>query len=526
MKKLYFYSIIYIISFNAFSQNWGLDQDFNTVGYNATNIIVNGDDNAKCLAIQNDGKILTAGIGLSIVRHNSNGTLDTSFNGIGYTLPYGNNTSLNEINQILIKPDNKILVIGTIYTSRHFLYLAQYNSNGSLDTTFGSGGRKNVDIGSVVYFSVENALLTTDDKILICSNSYVSNGNFALIRCNNTGSLDTTFGNTGIITVDGNDSDGTGKIIMRSDGKILLSGNSNSNPISGSFRQHVLMLFNQDGTFDTSFGNNGKVFTTFNVNNTQIIQSVILLDNNKIIIGGCIQESLSNQLDFFLSKFNSDGTIDTTFGDNGKSIIDFNEFHDSQSSNDFIFKLVFQNDGKIIATGYTSSVVTNENKFALARLTSSGVLDSTFGTNGKIVAPIYGFNDVIYDANIQNDGKIVVCGSTKINSLDRTYVAARFTPNSTLATPNIIDSDTQIQIYPNPVKDIITINSLAIQNWNDVSSISIYNVDGKELKKIKSADYKYDNNQLKIDMTNFNSGIYILKFINGTKEFVKKITKE
>lgn len=524
MKKYYYFTIFLLISFVSFSQNWGLDQDFNTVGYTITNLITNGDDYAESLAIQNDGKILVAGFGLRLVRYNTDGTLDTTFNGVGYTAPYGSNTSLNEINQIIVKPDNKILVIGTIYTSKFYLYLAQYNTNGTLDTTFGSGGRKNIDIGNTITFLVGNAVFTSDNKIVISANSFISDGDYTLIRCTSTGSLDTTFGGTGIVTIDGLNNDGIGKIAIRSDGKLLLAGNANSNPTSGNYKQHFLTLINDNGSLDSTFGTNGKVFTNFNTNNTQSIHSMTLLNDNKIIIGGEIIDLLNNQNDFFLAKYNSDGSIDTSFGTNGKTSVDFKEFFVDLHADDHCNKITVQNDGKIVAAGFSFST-DNSAHFSLARFSSNGTLDTTFGSDGKMVTSILGYSDAIFDVDSQNDGKIVVCGMSKINQ-DRAYVVARFTPNSTLSISSEENLNSQIQLFPNPVKNKVNISTIDFQNWKDKLDVTIYSIDGKVLKKIPLTDAKFNNNQLEVDLSDLNSGIYILKLSDGTNQFTRKCIKE
>jgi len=507
--KNYYFIILLLIPFQFFSQNWGLDQDFNTMGYSITNMIVNGDDYAKSIAVQSDGKILSAGFGLRLVRHNTNGTLDNSFNGVGYTAAYGNNTSLNEIDQIIVKPDNKILVIGTIYTNKFYLYLAQYNPNGSLDTTFGNSGRKSLDVGNSVTFLVGNAVYTLDDKILIGANSYSSDGDYTLIRCTSSGNLDTTFGGSGIVTVDGLNQDSAGKVIVLTNGKILLSGNSNNVPLSGTYKQHVQILINNDGTIDSNFGTNGKIYTNFNTNNTQSINSAVLLNDGKILLAGSIMENTSTQSDFFVSRINSNGSLDLNFGDNGKRIISFNELSNNQPSSDYINSMKQQSDGKIIVSGYSYNA-NQINNFALARLNSDGTLDSTFGQNGKIIQSIFGFSDVIYDSQIQADGKIVVAGLSKINSLDRAYVTARFTPNSTLSNSDFEPKN--FTFYPNPAHDLININGK-----RNIKQIEIFDAQGRLITA-----KKVNNEQTSCDISAYQNGIY---FITVTDDFSSKTIK-
>lgn len=509
-------------SFLSLAQNWGLDQDFNAVGYNTANMIVNGDDYAECSTIQSDGKIIVGGYGLRLARYNPDGSLDTSFGDSGATLPFGNNVGLNYIKQIIITPTNKILAIGAIYTTKWYIYMAQYNQNGSLDTTFGISGRKNIDVGPSITMLVGNAIYTSDNKILIATTSYLADGDFNITKCNKFGDLETTFGGTGIVTYDGLGYDQGAKIMLRSDGKILLSGNSNVNPANGTNKQHVQMLINSDGSVDTSFGTNGKAFTNFAVNNTQTIQDTYLLDDNSILIAGSISTSNSTIYDGFIAKFNANGSLDTSFGTNGFSQVIFTDSDGSQAVTDMMNKLTLQSDGKILIAGFSNGAG-NSSKFSVARLNASGTLDTTFGTEGTMTFPIYGFSDVITDIKSQPDGKIIVSGLSKINSLDRAYVVARLTPNSTLANSENTFAEGGVQLYPNPTYDSLKVVGLNQYFTNPNLTVSILSIDGKMLKTIAAIA---TNNLVELAVNELASGIYILKISDEQKEFVQKFIKK
>jgi uncharacterized delta-60 repeat protein len=522
MKNKFLLTVTFLVSSFSFSQNWGLDQDFNSVGFNTANMIVNGDDYAECSTIQSDGKILIAGYGLRIARFNTNGTLDTSFANSGYTLSYGNNVSLNYIKQIIITPTNKILVVGAIYTNKWYLYLAQYNENGTLDTTFGVGGRKNIDVGPSITMTVGNAIYTSDNKIFIATTSYFSDGDFNITKCNKFGELETAFGGTGIITYDGMGYDQGGKITLRSDGKLLLSGNSNVNPANGTYKQYVQMLINSDGTLDTTFGTSGKVLTNLATNNTQVINDMYLLTDNSILVTGSIVITNSTIYDGFVAKFNANGTLDTSFGTNGISQVFFTDTDGSQAITDMVNKITVQNDGKIIIAGFSNGAG-NISKFSVALLNSTGTFDETFGNNGTMTFPINGFNDVITDVKSQSDGKIVVSGQTKINNLDRSYVVARLTPNSTLTTLETTSTIPSIQLYPNPAKETITINGLNSYFSTSKINLTLWSIEGKALKSLNLTN---GNDSYELLLSTLSSGIYMLKISDGSKVITQKFVKE
>lgn len=518
MKNRFLLPVTFLVTYLSFSQNWGLDQDFNAVGYNSTNMIVNGDDYAECLTIQDDGKILVGGYGLRIARYNTDGTLDTSFNTMGYTSPFGNNTSLNYIKQIIITPTNKILAVGAIYTTKWYIYLAQYNMNGSLDTTFGTSGRRNIDVGPSITMTVGNAIYTADNKILITTNSFFSDGDFNIIKTNKFGDLETSFGTNGIATFEGLNNDQEGRIALRTDGKILLSGNSNNNPVSGSYEQHILMLVNENGTLDNNFGINGKIFTNFYINNSQQISGLLILSDNSVLVSGSYFANTTTAGDGFVAKFSSDGNLVTSFGTNGISTVVFSNSEGFSGFNDYMNSMTVQNDGKIIITGLSNS---GTNKCCVARFNSDGTLDATFGTNGQIVFSIYGFDDVARDVKAQPDGKIVISGLSKINSLDRVYMVARLTENSTILSTSEITPIKTIRLHPNPAQNQITVSGLNSFFSSTQLNVTLVGIDGKVLQ----AESISTSDSYEIPIADLASGIYVLKISDEQNEFTQKFIK-
>lgn len=522
MKNRFLLPVTLLVTYFSFSQNWGLDQDFNSIGYNATDLIVNGDDYAECLTIQDDGKILVGGYGLRIARYNTDGTLDTTFNTVGYTPPFGTNVLLNCIRQIIITPTNKILAVGAIYTTKWYIYLVQYNMNGTLDTTFGINGRRNIDVGPSITMTVGNAIYTSDNKILIATNSYLSDGDFNIVKTNKFGDLETSFGTNGIVTLDGVNNDLEGRIALRSDGKILLSGNSNSSAAQGTYKQHCLMLVNPDGTLDTTFGTNGKIFTNFQVNNSQQIKNLMLLSDNSILISGAIYTNNQAGNDGFVAKYNATGQLDSSFGTNGVSTVSFVNSNGFLGMSDYINGMTIQNDNKIVVAGLTSGYQMST-KSCVARFNSDGTIDTTFGSNGQLSFPIYGYEESALDVKTQSDGKIVVCGTTKIANFDRSYVVARLTPNSTILSTSELNSTHSVLLYPNPTKDEVTISGLNSNFFAGKLRATFLTVDGKEMKTL---EWMNTTDSIEIDLNNFSTGIYILKISDGSNEVIRKFIKQ
>ncbi|MEH2128641.1 DUF4347 domain-containing protein, partial [Nostoc sp.] len=356
-----------------------LDDSFDSDGKVTTDIGTNTTDIAYSIALQDDGKILVAGVSNSnfaVVRYNSNGSLDTSFGTAGTVI---NNLGSTDIAySIALQDDGKILVAGV--SSSNFAVL-RYNSNGSLDTSFGTAGKVINNLGSSdIAYSVA---LQDDGKILLAG---VSNSNFAVLRYNSNGSLDTSFGTAGKVITNLGSTDIARSIALQDDGKILVAGVSNNN--------FAVVRYNSNGSLDTSFGTAGTVIN--NLGSTDIAYSIALQDDGKILLVG-----VSNN-NFAVVRYDSNGSIDTSFGTAGKVITNL-------GGTDIAYSVSVQANGKIIVAG------SSKNNFAVLRYNSNGSLDTSFGTAGIITTDV-GTNttDNAY-ALTQHDGTIIVAGVSANN---------------------------------------------------------------------------------------------------------------
>ena len=164
----------------------------------------------------------------------------------------------------------------------------------------------------------------------------------------------------------------------------------------------VSKLYAQDGQLDLSFNSTGKVISNFGAYNASL-SAVQTTSAGKIIVAGSLASSSSfSSYDFFVAQFNSDGSPDLNFGTNGKTTIDFSANYDAVSS------MCIQADGKILVTGRSTSNVYYD--VAVARLNANGLLDASFGTNGKVLVDVQGESDEARTITLQNDGKIIIAG--------------------------------------------------------------------------------------------------------------------
>jgi uncharacterized delta-60 repeat protein len=320
-------------------------------------------DAAQAVAIQPNGKIIVAGyahvfvntVGFSydfaLVRYNADGSLDNSF-GVGgkvltnFAKPPSNINGDDFAYDLVLAPDGKIVVAGySRQNSTYYFCVARYNSNGSLDTSFGSAGRAlaTYNIDENIAYAVA---LQPDGKIVIAGYVYTSPGyDFALVRFNSNGSVDTGFGNNGLVTTDFAflvSFDFAYDLAVQADGKIVVAGKTDKG-VSGAL-YCALARYNSDGSLDAGFGTGGKVTTSLTAPSSA--HAVALQKDGKIIVAGSSGTSFES-FDFAMARFNIDGSLDNSFGSGGKVTTDL--FGDI----DFANAIAIQPDGKVVLAGVT-----------------------------------------------------------------------------------------------------------------------------------------------------------------------------
>ncbi len=281
-------------------------------------------------------------------------------------------------------------------------------SDGDLDLTFGTGGRT---IAALPGFARALAL-QPDGKIVVAGSTVSYPGNdFAVARYNSDGSLDTTFGNQGTITTDFGATDEAFAVAFQPDGKIVVAGETRSTPSQiekmNFFSWLALTRYNSDGSLDSTFGMDGKIVTDFPGVNDH--PSLAVQPDGKIVVAGGTYDPSdpARRSNFALARLNKDGSLDASFGNEGKIITDFS------GRGGMAFALALYSDGKIVAAGLSEAITasgTVVGGLALARYNSDGSPDPAFGIGGQVVTDPNGINSTVYAVALQPDGKIVVAG--------------------------------------------------------------------------------------------------------------------
>ncbi|MUG95782.1 tandem-95 repeat protein [Scytonema sp. UIC 10036] len=421
-----------IVSIKLLPQAGDLDPSFGIGGKVITDF--GGDrDRAISVAIQSDGKIVVLGYAenstsfgfeYALARYNIDGSLDNSF-GIGGKIITNISRNNNSTNQLVIQPDGKILVAGASYSgnnSNDFL-VARYNLDGTPDSSFGSNGKVTTPIGTDNDEGYSVAI-QADGKIVVAGSTYNgSSHDSALIRYNVNGSLDTSFGNGGKVmtSIAANGYEVFKSIAVQSDGKIVVTGSADNG--NGSNFDFTLIRYNSNGSLDSSFGNGGKIITPIS-GASDWVSSIAIQPDGKIILGG------QGNSEFALVRYNPDGSLDNSFGNSGKIITDMG------SSVSKIEGISIQSDGKIVAAGHLFTGNNTElTEFALVRYNPDGSPDTSFGNGGKVMTPISHTTDMAYGLALQSDGNIVVVGNSNNN-----FAVVRYLGTSNNIAPSLIDT--------------------------------------------------------------------------------------
>ncbi len=384
--------IVFLFAFiKVYAQPGTLDKSFGDTGV-ALNKTLEGI--ANVIGLQSDGKIIAAGGGtvngsgiFLLVRYNTDGSIDSSFGNDGVT----GTTELSEVFGMTVQKDDAIIALG--HTSKD-IKLAKYKKDGGLDETFGANGTVITDVeDNDVPVEV---LIQPDGKILVGGYS-INNSNEPrdgfLIRYMPDGSLDKNFGDKGIKILDSISSPmgmvSLNSIALQNDEKIVVATNN--------FKPYVYR-FNSDGSIDRGFGNKGEAY----FQGRFVANSIALQTDGKIVGGGYAGSNMG------AACLNADGKIDSSFGNNGIVQVLFGKDYSEAT------KLLVQSDNKIILSGFVHDEFFSYARFALTRLKNDGSNDSTFAENGQTETNINGFATA-HDANLQKDGKIILVGDDVSN---------------------------------------------------------------------------------------------------------------
>jgi len=430
--------------------NGSLDPSFGSGGMVATSIAFLAPSAAARMgmALQADGRILLVG-GLKLARFNSDGTLDASFGSAGVaTVPF-NGSQFDYAQGVAVQADGRIVVVGTMSVGgttpdKQEFALARFNADGSLDTSFGSAGRittdfnGNQDVARRIIVLADGKLLVAGSSALVAPS--IAETRFAVARYNADGSLDAVFasGSGRFTTGFGGAINAAQAITVQRDGKIVLAGNTAAD--AGAFaRVGLVRLFGQPTLLDGMLYGPGAADKTFGIMGTGLVTSDLNLGGPEEAVDVVEQPGVAGQLRvasrstlagktrFGLATFVSvtdpatgavhDG-IYPTLGI--PTLVDFSGQSDAPRA------MALQTDGKLLMVGMSDIFGTNPN-MAIARYTAAAAIDTSFGSDGKVIVDFFGRIDGAEAVAVQADGKIVVGGFAR-NVSSSNFALVRMLP--------------------------------------------------------------------------------------------------
>ena len=364
-----------------------------------------------------------------------------------------------------MKKSVRFVLPGLLALSLVFGVKSAHAAAGSLDQSFGKGGKVTTSFNSNVF--VADAVLQADGKIVVIA---TIGGNFGVVRYLSTGILDTTFGHNGVAqAAPGNGESSAASVALQADGKIVVAGTASTIEGGVTTPEFAVVRFNPDGSLDTTFGAGGQVTTGLGFPN--VGEAVLIEPDGKILLGGTLEPVGRGQpFRTALARFNSDGSLDATFGKGGTVVVaaigGVTTLAEDAAGNIFAlngnliaeFSPAGSLDSTITAAEITVSSQGGADSFQsnggylfaeevaigaarnkdddtqVVRFTATGQVDSTFNS------PIFDFSgeggssnlDVSGAIAIQSNGQIVVGGGHSHNFANNLFALARLNPGGTL----------------------------------------------------------------------------------------------
>jgi uncharacterized delta-60 repeat protein len=403
-----------------------LDPDFGTGGLVLTNFGPGSIDIAGALVVQPDGRAIAAGgVQLNLAqsfmgaaRYLPSGALDPSFDGDGMVTVEFIPESVLGVGRLLLQPDGRIILVGSATQSPTVLNyaLARLNADGSLDGSFGTGGKVLTPLTSGIAAGADGVLQPDGRIVVLGTTGSLSVPVLALARYNPDGTLDGTFGVAGQVSLPLPVPFRGGALALQSDGKVLVAGFTGGSVAPADIG---LVRLLPGGAPDPTFDGDGFVQSDFGA--LEFASSVAVLGDGRIVVAGHRgTPPPMPTADLALVRYLPNGAIDTTFGTAGLATAD-------AGGAEFGQELLVQPDGKLLLAGTLFGTPTSDDDFLLARFQADGAPDTTFGTAGFLSTDFGGMtSDLLFAAALAGPDRILAAGRAMTLSGGDDFGLARY----------------------------------------------------------------------------------------------------
>jgi uncharacterized delta-60 repeat protein len=465
-----------------------LDLTFSSDGIATCDFPSNYDDRGLCMLVQPDGKILMGGgshqgtgVKFALARFMPDGSLDASFgNGGRVATQVGSPPNLDEAFYALaLQPDGKIVAAGRSYAGNGYLAaVLRYNANGTLDNTFSSDGKQLDNLGAGNDDAYYGVAVQPDGSIVVGGVAKASAEYDAVVaRYTAAGALDATFSGDGYSILDiGMVDNRANALVLQPDGKIVIAGQTGNAAVDSDF---LLARFTTTGTLDTGFGTNGTVISAFSTG-TDWAYALTRQPDGKLIAGGLVTNGAAANIG--LARYDADGELDATFGSDGLTFYNY-------SNACFARSIALMPDGRIAVAGNSAVAL------IAAMFNADGSVDNNFNLDG-VATPTLGGTAFGYAAAVQADYKLLVAGQAVQGAAQNNFVIARYYTGMNIGIEEVADAVSDLRVLPNPTRDALDLRCNVAKS--ERITINLLDAQGRAVEALFSGAVAVGEQRLRI----------------------------
>ncbi len=308
----------------------------------------------------------------------------------------------DQANDIAVQDDGNIIVVGSTENEADTDFgIARYNSNGSLDTTFSADGRATVKVGNGDDAAYGVVVLDDGTIVVVGMTEEDETTHIALVSLTETGYLNLDFGISSQVVYRFDEGSSVARdVVVDSEGRLIVTGTHTS----GTETRGVVLRFSKDGSLDTTFGDNGVGAISYD--EAELDLSVLALQSDgKIIIGGILVRGDEDKKGV-VHRLSKVGMLDSDFGTDGSTIM-------ATEGDSAILGLAIHSDDTILATGYTTN--DRQKDITVIKLTRDGEFDTNFGDGGLAFLDLGGDSQG-NDITVKDDASLLIGGKLQGDS--------------------------------------------------------------------------------------------------------------